>query len=254
MSSPLILITNDDGINFPGLRYLIKLMNNIGKVVVVAPDSPKSAQSHAITINKPISCEQIKIDDGKQIEFTCSGTPVDCIKLALSKILDRKPDLCISGINHGSNASINVIYSGTVSAAIEASIHDIPSIAFSLLDHSENAVFSHAEEYIVKIVKKFITSKSNTCLNVNIPKFSNNPINGFRVAKQAGGKWIEEFEERFTPSGDRCFWMTGNYIKDDKSKVADQNLLEDNYISIVPVQYDLTSYSQIDEIDSLLND
>ena len=130
---PLILITNDDGIYSPGLRYLIGLMNNIGKVVVVAPDGPQSAQSHAITINKPITCEKIKIDEGKQIEFICSGTPVDCVKLALAEILDRKPDICISGINHGSNASINVIYSGTVPAAIrEASVHDIPSVGFSI--------------------------------------------------------------------------------------------------------------------------
>ena len=139
MSTPLILITNDDGIYSPGLRYLIGLMNNIGKVVVVAPDGPQSAQSHAITINKPITCEKIKIDEGKQIEFICSGTPVDCVKLALAEILDRKPDICISGINHGSNASINVIYSGTVSAAIEASVHDIQSVGFSILDYSTTA-------------------------------------------------------------------------------------------------------------------
>jgi len=254
MSNPLILITNDDGIYSPGLRYLINLINKIGKVVVVAPDGPQSAQSHAITINSPISCEKIKIDDGKQIEFICSGTPVDCVKLALSEILDRKPDLCISGINHGSNASINVIYSGTVSAAVEASIHEIPSVGFSILDYSENTELKHTDKYITHIVNKLLNSEKNICLNVNIPKFSDNPIKGLKVCQQAKGKWVEEFDERFSPMGKRYFWLTGNYIKDDKSKVADQNLLEDNYISIVPVQYDLTSYSQIDEIDSLLND
>ena len=254
MSTPLILITNDDGIYSPGLRYLINLINKIGKVVVVAPDSPQSAQSHAITINSPISCEKIKIDDGKQIEFICSGTPVDCIKLALSEILDRKPDLCISGINHGSNASINVIYSGTVSAAIEASIHNIPSVGFSILDHSESTELKHVDEYIINIVNKLLSSKSNYCLNVNIPKFSNYPIKGLKVAKQAKGKWIEEFDERVSPMGKRYFWLTGNFIKEDDSIEADQNLLEDNYISIVPVRYDITSYSQIDEINKMLNE
>ena len=176
MSTPLILVTNDDGIYSPGLRYLINILNNIGKVVVVAPYSPQSAQSHAITINEPISCDKIKIDNGKQLEFICSGTPVDCVKLALSEILDKKPDLCVSGINHGSNASINVIYSGTVSAAVEASIHEIPSVGFSILDYSENTELKHTEKYIIHIVNKLLNSEKNVCLNVNIPKFSDIPI------------------------------------------------------------------------------
>ena len=254
MSNPLILITNDDGIYSPGLRYLINLINKIGKVVVVAPDGPQSAQSHAITINSPISCEKIKIDDGKQIEFICSGTPVDCVKLALSEILDRKPDLCISGINHGSNASINVIYSGTVSAAVEASIHEIPSVGFSILDYSENTELKHTDKYITHIVNKLLNSEKNICLNVNIPKFSDNPIKGLKVCQQAKGKWVEEFDERFSPMGKRYFWLTGKFIKDDESKNADQNILNENYISVVPVKYDLTSYSQVNDIDKLLND
>ena len=157
MSTPLILVTNDDGIYSPGLRYLINILNEIGKVVVVAPDSPQSAQSHAITINQPISCDKIKIDNGKQLEFICSGTPVDCVKLALSEILDKKPDICVSGINHGSNASINVIYSGTVSAAVEASIHEIPSVGFSILDYSENTELKHTEKYIIPVSYTHLT-------------------------------------------------------------------------------------------------
>ena len=254
MSTPLILITNDDGIYSPGLRYLIGLMNNIGKVVVVAPDGPQSAQSHAITINKPITCEKIKIDEGKQIEFICSGTPVDCVKLALAEILDRKPDICISGINHGSNASINVIYSGTVSAAIEASVHDIPSVGFSILDYSTTTEFKHTETHIINIVRNLLSSNLNVCLNVNIPKYSENKIKGIKIAKQAKGKWIEDFNERVSPMGKRYFWLTGEFIKEDESNEADQNLLDDNYISVVPVRYDLTDYSQIDDVKRLLNE
>ena len=254
MSTPLILITNDDGIYSPGLRYLIGLMNNIGKVVVVAPDGPQSAQSHAITINKPITCEKIKIDEGKQIEFICSGTPVDCVKLALAEILDRKPDICISGINHGSNASINVIYSGTVSAAIEASVHDIPSVGFSILDYSTTTEFKHTETHIINIVRNLLSSNLNVCLNVNIPKYSENKIKGIKIAKQAKGKWIEDFDERISPMGKRYFWLTGEFIKEDESNEADQNLLDDNYISVVPVRYDLTDYSQIDDVKRLLNE
>ena len=254
MSTPLILITNDDGIYSPGLRYLIGLMNNIGKVVVVAPDGPQSAQSHAITINKPITCEKIKIDEGKQIEFICSGTPVDCVKLALAEILDRKPDICISGINHGSNASINVIYSGTVSAAIEASVHNIPSVGFSILDYSTTTEFKHTKTHIINIVRNLLRSNLNVCLNVNIPKYSENKIKGIKIAKQAKGKWIEDFDERVSPMGKRYFWLTGEFIKEDESNEADQNLLDDNYISVVPVRYDLTDYSQIDDVKRLLNE
>ena len=254
MSSPLILITNDDGIFSNGLRHLVKLINPIAKVVVVAPDSPQSAQSHAITINQPITCEKIDVDDGKQIDFICSGTPVDCVKLALAEILDRKPDLCISGINHGSNASVNVIYSGTVSAAVEASVHGIPSLGFSILDYSETAELKHADNFILHLVRKMLDKKSNVCLNVNIPKFSDKPISGIKVAKQAKGKWIEDFDERFSPMGKRYFWLTGNFINEDDALDADQNLLDKNYISVVPVKYDHTDYSKLDLVNNMLND
>ena len=255
MNLPLILITNDDGINAPGLRHLIKLMNTIGKVIVVAPDSPQSAQSHAITLNKPFRCDKVNYDNGKQLEFSCSGTPVDCVKLALSKILDRKPDLCVSGINHGSNASINVIYSGTMAAAIEASVHNIPSIGFSLLDHDMNADFSHTDEYIINITNKLLSSNLNTCINVNFPKYDQaNKIKGVKVAHQSEGKWIEEFDERFDPSGKRYFLLKGKFIHEDNSDHADQNLLDDNYVSIVPVSYDLTHNNQKNDLEKILNE
>ena len=139
---PLILVTNDDGITAPGIRSLIDVMNEIGDVVVIAPDSPQSAMGHAITINSTLHCQKVNIDSGPQKEYSCSGTPADCIKLGINEILKKKPDLCVSGINHGSNASINVIYSGTMSAAIEASIEGVPAIGFSLLDYSWKADFN----------------------------------------------------------------------------------------------------------------
>jgi 5'-nucleotidase len=255
MNYPLILITNDDGIESPGLRYLIKIMNNIGKVVVIAPDKPQSAQSHAITIDKPIRCDKVIIDDGKQLEFKCSGTPVDCIKLAFSVILDRKPDICISGINHGSNSSTNVIYSGTVSAAMEAYLNNIPSIAFSLLDHSIDADFSQVDNFIIKITRDLLESKIVSCLNVNFPKtIYNNPIKGIKVCHQAEGRWIEEFDERFDPKGDKYFWLTGKFVNNDKSENSDQNLLEENFVTVVPVKYDLTNVEHIELINKLLNE
>ena len=139
-NKPLILVTNDDGITAPGLRFLIEVMNEFGEVVVVAPDAPQSAMGHAVTLNDILYCDQIKVDEGPQIEFKSSGTPADCVKFAVSKVLSRKPDLCVSGVNHGSNSSINVIYSGTMSAAVEAGVEGIPAIGFSLLDDSWNRV------------------------------------------------------------------------------------------------------------------
>ena len=257
MSFPLILITNDDGIKSPGLRKLIHIANNIGKVVVVAPDGPRSAQSNAITLEQPIRCDRVIIDQGKQIEYSCSGTPVDCIKLALNKILDRKPDICLSGINHGSNASINVIYSGTVSAAIEASINNIPSLAFSILDYSYDADFSESEFFIKNIILKSLEKKisNNSCLNINIPKsIENSQIKGIRVCHQATSKWVEEFKERFDPRGGRYFWLSGDFIIDDASDSSDEFFLKNHFISIVPVKYDLTSYEFIDSVTSIFND
>ena len=172
MKKPLILIVNDDGINAPGIRKLISIMNDFGEVLVVAPDGPQSGKGHAITIESTIRCDKVSIDDGPQTEYSCSGTPVDCVKLAVNKLITRKPDLCVSGINHGSNSSINVIYSGTMSAAVEGSLEGIPSIGFSLLDYSHEANFSEGERYIRKITQSVLNNSlpDGVCLNVNIPK------------------------------------------------------------------------------------
>ena len=172
MKKTLILVINDDGINAPGIRKLISIMNDFGEVVVVAPDGPQSGKGHAITIESTIRCDKVIIDDGPQTEYSCSGTPVDCVKLAVNKLITRKPDLCVSGINHGSNSSINVIYSGTMSAAVEGALEGIPSIGFSLLDYSHEADFSEGEKYIREITQSVLNNSlpDGVCLNVNIPK------------------------------------------------------------------------------------
>lgn len=250
---PLILVTNDDGITAPGIRALISMMNEIGEVYVVAPDSPQSGMGHAITINSTLFCEKVKIDDGPQSdrEWACSGTPVDCVKLAMTKILPRKPDLCVSGINHGSNSSINVIYSGTMSAAVEAGIEGIPAIGFSLSDFSYSADFEAARDYILKIVRQTIENKmpKGMILNVNIPKLEKEDIRGIKVCRQANAVWVEDYVERQDPRGRTYYWMTGEFKNLDKGEDTDEHALANGYISIVPVQYDLTAHHFISKLN-----
>ena len=257
MKKPLILVTNDDGITAPGIRALVRIMNDFGDVYVVAPDSPQSAKSNALTLDKPIRCNSIKVDSGQQKEFACSGTPVDCVKIALNKVLPRKPDLCVSGINHGSNSSINVIYSGTVSAALEASINEVPSLAFSILDYSFSADFRESEYFVRKIVKMVLSNKiyNRTCLNINIPKSNpNQKIKGLKVCQQATAKWKEEFIERKDAKGDIYYWLTGTFICEENNDKTDEWALGNQYISIVPVKFDLTSYAMIKEIQDFFHD
>ena len=257
MSKPLILVVNDDGISASGIRNLIKIMNDFGDVVVVAPNSPQSGKSHAITIEATIRCDKVVIDDGPQEEYACSGTPVDCVKLALNQILDRKPDLCVSGINHGSNSSINVIYSGTMSAALEGTLENIPSVGFSLLDYDYNADFSEAEPYIREIIKRVINNglDSGVCLNVNIPKsLEGKTLKGLKVCRQANANWEEEFEVRTDPKGKVYYWLTGKFVNYDKGADTDEWALANHYISVVPVQFDVTAHSSLSSVNKLLLD
>ncbi|MBF90164.1 MAG: 5'/3'-nucleotidase SurE [Flavobacteriales bacterium] len=244
---PLILVANDDGISAPGLRALIKVLNEFGKVVVVAPDGPQSGMGHAITLNSALRCDKVHIDDGPQEEYSCSGTPVDCVKLAVNKILKRKPDLCISGINHGSNSSINVIYSGTMSAALEGAIEGIPSIGFSLLDYAHDADFSVSQEVVRKLVSHVLKEglPEGSCLNVNIPKLPSKDIKGIRVCRQANANWIEEFDERKDPTGRTYYWLTGTFQNYDNGEDTDEWALANGYVSVVPVQYDVTAHHVI---------
>tara|TARA_B110000444_G_scaffold260454_1_gene307473 strand:+ start:10918 stop:11694 length:777 start_codon:yes stop_codon:yes gene_type:complete len=250
---PLILITNDDGITAPGIRALIGAMNKIGEVVVVAPDRPQSAMGHAITINSTLHCTKIKLDKGPQKEFSCSGTPADCVKLAVNELLDRKPDICVSGINHGSNSSINVIYSGTMSAALEAGIQGIPAIGFSLLDYRWGANFEPLKPAVRSITENAIKNgiPQNVVLNVNLPKISSRKeLNGIKVCRQARAHWIEKFDKRTNPMGKDYYWLTGEFINEDKGEDTDEFALGKNFISIVPVQYDLTAHHAIQELNT----
>ncbi|UOB18716.1 5'/3'-nucleotidase SurE [Abyssalbus ytuae] len=254
---PLILVTNDDGITAPGLRTLIKIMNEIGQVVVVAPDSPQSAMGHAITINSTLYSDKIRIDDGPQVEYSCSGTPADCVKLAVNEILKEKPDLCVSGINHGSNSSINVIYSGTMSAAVEAGIEGIPAIGFSLCDYSWDANFEAIQEHVKQITNSAIKNglPKGVVLNVNFPKLSEEKIKGIKICRQARATWMEEFDKRTNPQGREYYWLTGKFVNLDKGEDTDEWALENGYVSVVPVQFDLTAHHTIQDLNTWnLND
>ncbi|MBU2939221.1 5'/3'-nucleotidase SurE [Lacinutrix sp. C3R15] len=249
---PLILVTNDDGITAPGIRALIEVMKTIGEVVVVAPDSPQSGMGHAVTLDSTLHLEQVSIDEGNQKEYSCSGTPVDCVKIAKSEILDRKPDLCVSGINHGSNSSINVIYSGTMSAALEAGIEGIPSIGFSLLDYNWNANFEAAKVYAKSIALNVLKNglPEGVVLNVNIPKLEKKDIKGVRICRQAKANWKEEFDKRISPQGKEYYWLTGKFINLDKGEDTDEWALQNGYVSVVPVKFDLTAHHCVQKLNT----
>jgi 5'-nucleotidase len=240
---PIILITNDDSIHAPGIRALVEAARGLGKIVVVAPDKPQSGMGHAITIGNPLRLHKMHLFEDVE-SYSCSGTPVDCVKLAVDKVLHRKPDICLSGINHGANHSINVIYSGTMSAALEASIESIPSIGFSLLDLSIEADFTAATHYARLLVEQMLKkpiAEPHLCLNVNIPKGELNSIKGIKICRQAYAKYDEEFDERKDPNGRRYYWLTGHFVNFDKGKDTDVWALKNNYVSVVPVQFDLTN-------------
>ncbi|WP_207435559.1 5'/3'-nucleotidase SurE [Sabulibacter ruber] len=248
---PLILVSNDDGITAPGIHTLVKVMQKIGEVVVVAPDGPQSGMGHAITIGNTLRLDRsLAFDDVESYE--CSGTPADCVKLAKHHVLkNRKPDLVVSGINHGSNSSISVLYSGTMSAAIEAAIEGLPAIGFSLCDYGHEIDFSHTEDYVELITRQALEHgiPAGVALNVNFPKKSDQPIAGVKVCRQARAKWEEEFDERLDPRGRSYFWLTGNFVNYDKGEDTDEAALAQNYVSVVPCQFDMTAHHTI----SLLN-
>ncbi len=254
MPKPLILVTNDDGITAPGLRTLIGLMKELGEVVVVAPDSPQSGMGHAITVDNTLYSKKVVIDkeNGAPIEFSCSGTPADCVKLALQEILNRKPDIVVSGINHGSNASINVIYSGTMSAAIEAGIEGIPAIGFSLCDYSWKADFNGARSAIKKIVGEALKNgiPKGTVLNVNIPKTDGEVPKGIKICRQARANWKEQFDKRISPSGKEYYWLTGEFELLDKGEDTDIHALDKGFVSVVPTQFDLTAHHAIPQLNN----
>ncbi|MCD2257685.1 5'/3'-nucleotidase SurE [Psychroserpens luteolus] len=249
---PLILITNDDGITAPGIRTLIDVMNTIGDIVVVAPDSPQSGAGHAITINSTLHIDKMTDGTGDYEEYSCSGTPADCVKLGIREILERKPDLCVSGINHGSNSSINVIYSGTMSAAIEAGIEGIPAIGFSLCDYNWGANFEHSKSFVKTIVENVLKHGlvDGTVLNVNIPNLNKKQIKGIKICRQAKANWEEEFDKRQNPYGKDYYWLTGKFVNLDHGEDTDEWALANGYISVVPIQFDLTAHHSIQHLNT----
>jgi 5'-nucleotidase len=252
MARPLILVSNDDGISSQGIRILIDLMKELGEVVVVAPDSPQSGMGHAITVGNTLRLDKTDIF-GDVVAYKCSGTPADCVKLAKHHVFkDGKPDLVVSGINHGSNTSISVLYSGTMSAAIEGAIEGLPAIGFSLCDYSSEANFSHVGPFIQKISTEVLGRglPRGVALNVNIPPKRNEKVKGIKICRQARAKWEEEFDVRRDPTGRKYFWMAGNFVNFDKGEDNDEWAIANNFVSVVPCQYDLTAHHAI----SILND
>lgn len=248
---PTILITNDDGITAPGIRNLIEAVQHLGRVVVVAPDKPQSGMGHAVTIGNPLRMNRVD-DLFPGIEaWQTSGTPVDCVKLAVDKVLHQKPDYCFSGINHGANHSINVLYSGTMSAAMEAAIEGIPSIGFSLLDFAFHADFSAAKVCVTNIAQQLMSMKADKhlLLNVNIPAVPLNEIKGIKICRQAYAKYQEDFAERIDPHGKKYYWLSGEFINFDKGRDTDVAALQKNYVSVVPVQFDLTNYTLKEKLE-----
>ncbi len=250
MNKPLILVSNDDGYQAPGIRFLIDIAKTIGEVVVVAPQTAQSAMSHAITIKTPLQYNVIEISENYR-EYSLNGTPVDCVKFALHQLMDRKPDIVISGINHGSNASINIIYSGTMAAATEAAMGGIPSVGFSILDYSEDANFAFAKNYIEKIIYKVLNTglADNISLNVNFPKPDNGDYKGLKVCRQAKAYWKEDFDERFDPrNGKPYYWLKGTFTVHEDEDTTDEWALKNYYVSLVPIQFDFTAYNKINEL------
>lgn len=250
---PLILVTNDDGINAPGIKALVEIAQQIGEVIVVAPDSPQSGQGHAITLENPLRLYEVELF-GETPAYECSGTPADCVKLAKHVLLkDRQIDLCVSGINHGSNASINIIYSGTMSAAMEASIEGIPSIGFSLLNYRLDADFSTAKIYVKEIITQVLENKlqDTLLLNVNVPNLPAEEIKGIKVCRQAEGHWAENFIENTDPAGRTYYWLSGEFTLEDDGEDTDIWALNNNYVSVVPSMHDLTAYPAVEKMKYL---
>ncbi|WP_462250590.1 5'/3'-nucleotidase SurE [Ekhidna sp.] len=251
MAKPLILVSNDDGITSRGIRKLVDVVKELGEVIVVAPDSPQSGMGHAITVGDTLRIT--KNDIFGDIEaYECSGTPADCIKLAKHYVLKgRKIDLVVSGVNHGSNSSISVLYSGTMSAAIEGAIEGVPSIGFSLCDYDPAAYMDHIDVYIKKVTQEALKNgiPKGIALNVNFPVHQNEAIKGIKVCRQANANWEEDFDERKDPYGRTYFWMVGNFVNHDKSEDNDEWALANNYVSIVPCQFDMTGYNAISQVN-----
>lgn len=250
---PLILVSNDDGYRAGGLQALIEAARPYGDLFVVAPEEGRSGMSHAITVKVPLRVEKHIEEPGLTL-YSCNGTPVDCVKIALNKLIHRHPDLLVTGVNHGSNSSTSVLYSGTMAAAIEGCMYRVPAIGFSLLDHSSTADFNPYIPYISDIISQVMAQglRQGTCLNVNIPKIQASDIRGIKVCRQARGYWCEEFDLRTDPYDREYYWLTGDFFNEEpEAKDTDEWALKNNFISVVPTQVDLTCYQSMDRLKKM---
>lgn len=247
MSKPLILVTNDDGISAKGIFSLVETMKEFGEVVVVAPDKPQSGMGHAITMNHPLRLYKSLLFPELEA-YTCTGTPVDCVKLAIYEVMHRKPDLLVSGINHGANTSTNVLYSGTMSAAVEGAMENVPSIGFSLCNHNANADFSGAQRIVREVTEMALKNPfpKHICLNVNIPDLEPAALKGIRFCKQANAFWEDRFDRRLDQFGTPYYWLTGDFREEDPEEDTDLHAIAEGYASIVPTQFDMTAYNSIE--------
>ena len=248
---PLILVTNDDGYTAKGILNLAQIASKFGDVLIVAPYKAQSGMGHAITIHDPLKIQEIELEKGLK-GYSCSGTPVDCVKSALHGLSDRRPDLLVSGINHGANFSINVIYSGTMSAAVEGALENIPSIGFSLLDYHKDADFSESRWVVERVIEKALSEKfpEHTCLNVNIPKTNGEKLKGIKVCRQGVGIWQDELVKREDPMGNPYYWLAGEFKEMDKGQDTDIYALKNRYVSVVPTQFDMTAHQHIPTISN----
>jgi 5'-nucleotidase len=244
---PLILITNDDGVKAPGIRALISYIRPLGRIVVVAPDRPQSGTAHAVTIAHPLRLELIARETDYE-EYSCNGTPADCVKLAFKIVMKRRPDFLFSGINHGTNASINIIYSGTMAAVLEGALAGVPSVGFSLNNYHHDADFGPSEQFVKLVATNVISHglPEGVCLNVNLPDIPVERIRGVKVCRQAAGTWQEDFDERQDPHGRKYYWMKGVYAQIGSGEDTDQWALEHDYVAVVPVQFDFTAYNSME--------
>jgi 5'-nucleotidase len=252
-ATPLILMTNDDGYRAEGIKALTEAARPLGELLIVAPMEGQSAMSHAMTVKTPLRLEKRIEEPGYRL-YTCNGTPTDCIKIALNKLIDRRPSLLLSGINHGSNSSASVLYSGTMAAAMEGCMYDIPGIGFSLLDHSPTADFSPYLDHVRAIIQTVQHNglRKGTCLNVNIPKIPVADIKGIRICRQSRGYWQEEFERRIDPNNHEYYWLTGDFYNEEPdTQDTDEWALAHQYISIVPVQIDMTCYESMKPLQKI---
>lgn len=246
----LILLTNDDGLYASGLKTLLEVVEEFGKVIMISTIESMSGMSQALTVKVPLRVRLIEENEKHRI-YASNGTPTDCVKLAVNQLVDRMPDFVVSGINHGSNASVSVLYSGTMAAALEGCLYGISSVGFSLNDFSSAADFSVCKEYVRIVMKKMVAESlpSGICLNVNIPAIKKEDIKGIKVCRQSKGNWKEEFEKRKDPMGKSYYWLTGIYRNHEPDATdTDEWAIANNYVSVVPVSIDMTAHSYLDKL------